>query len=140
MINNFGLPQLQVHFNNQFDGVFQRLYWFQIGAPVHRLKAVKHMLYGMFANRAVTLYHEVEWPPISLDLTACDFLLWVTWNHKFLLPLHAACRIYEIEFRLNLKFWGKVQVWYAVLLEVRKKGHKFVLKNMTDVSNKNLQK
>ena len=24
----------------------------------------------MFANRAVTLYHEVEWPPRSLDLTA----------------------------------------------------------------------
>ena len=70
-----------------------------------------------------------------------DLLIWLlTWNHKFLLPLHAACRIYEIEFRLNSKFWDKIQEWYAMLLEVQKKGHKFVLKNMTGTSNKNLQK
>ena len=32
MINDFDFPQLQEHFNNQFDGVLQRLWWFQDGA------------------------------------------------------------------------------------------------------------
>ena len=30
----------------------------------------------MFANRVVALYHDVEWPPRSPDMTPCDFLLW----------------------------------------------------------------
>ena len=30
----------------------------------------------MFANRAVALLHEMEWPPRSPDMTPCDFLLW----------------------------------------------------------------
>ena len=36
MINSFTFPQLQEHFNNQFDGVFQHLWWFQDGSPAHR--------------------------------------------------------------------------------------------------------
>ena len=30
----------------------------------------------MFANRVFALYHEVEWPPRSPDMTPCDFFLW----------------------------------------------------------------
>ena len=55
MTNNFSFPQLQEHFDNKFDGVFQRLWRFQDGAPAHRLKAVRHRLYEMFANRVVIL-------------------------------------------------------------------------------------
>ena len=77
-----------------------------------------------------------------------DLLIWllvifsseVSWNCKFLSPLHVICRICEIEFRLNSNIWGKIQVWYGVLLEVWKKGHKLVLKNMAGILNKNLQK
>ena len=76
MINNFTFPQLQEHFNNQFDGVFQYLWWFQDRAPAHRLKVVRHKLHEMFANRVVIFYHEVEWPPRSFDMTHCDFFLW----------------------------------------------------------------
>ena len=76
MINNFTFPQLQKHVNNQFDGVYQRLWWFQDGTAAHRLKAVRHRLHEMFANRVFALYHEVEWPPRSPDMTHCDFFLW----------------------------------------------------------------
>ena len=71
MINNFTFPQLQEHFNNQFDGVFQHLWWFQDRAPAHRLKVVRHKLHEVFANRVAN--HEVEWPPRSFDMTHCDF-------------------------------------------------------------------
>ena len=32
MINNFTFPQKLKHVNNQVDGIFQRLWWFQNGA------------------------------------------------------------------------------------------------------------
>ena len=41
MINDFTFRQLQEHFNNQFDDVFQRSWWFQDLAPAHLLKAVR---------------------------------------------------------------------------------------------------
>ena len=50
MINSFAAPQLQEQFNNQFNGVFQRFWWFQDGAPAHRLKAVKHRIHEIFAK------------------------------------------------------------------------------------------
>ena len=71
-----------------------------------------------------------------------DLLIWrlvifsgVTWNRKYLSPLHAICRIYKIKYWLDWKMWGKSQVWYTMLLEVCKKGH-----NMADMLNKTLQK
>ena len=60
IICNFAFPQLQEHFNNLFCGVFQRLWWFQDGAPVHRIKAVWYRLHEMFVNRVVALYRKVE--------------------------------------------------------------------------------
>ena len=60
MINNFNFSQLQEHFNNQFDGVFQRLWWSQDGAPTYRLRAVRHRFHEMFFNCVVALYNEVE--------------------------------------------------------------------------------
>ena len=94
----------------------------------------------MFANSAVALYDEVECPQRSPDLTHFDFSSGATWNHKFLSPLHAICRIWEIEFRLNSKILGRIQGWYAMLLKVWKKGHEFASKNMADMLNKSLQK
>ena len=61
LINDFSFSQLQEHFNNQFDDVFQRLWWFQDGAPAHLLRAVRHRLYEMLANRVVALYHKIKW-------------------------------------------------------------------------------
>ena len=59
IICNFAFPQLQEHFNNLFCGVFQRLWWFQDGAPVHRIKAVWYRLHEMFVSRVVALYRKV---------------------------------------------------------------------------------
>ena len=59
---------------------------------------------------------------------------------EFFSPLHAICGIYETEFSLNSKIWGKIQVWCAMLLEVWKKGRELVFRNMAGMLNKNLQK
>ena len=76
MINSFAFSRL--HFNNQFDVAFHRLWWFQDGAPASCLKAVRHRLHEMFVNRVVVLYHEAEWPPRSPDTILCHFFPVVT--------------------------------------------------------------
>ena len=44
--------------------------------------------------------------------------------------------------KVESKIWGKsdTHTWYTMLLEVWKKGHKFVLKNVAGMSIKDLQK
>ena len=78
MLNEFVLPQLAEHFNNQYwEGRFRGLWWAQDGAPAHRLIAVRDRLNDVFGNhRIIGLGHDVEWPPRSPDLTPCDFFLW----------------------------------------------------------------
>jgi hypothetical protein len=76
MINNDVVPQLQQHFQRQIEGVFRNLWWVQDGAPAHRLIAVRDRLRELFGHRVIALYHNVEWPPRSPDLTPCDFFLW----------------------------------------------------------------
>lgn len=73
MIKNFAFSQWQEHFYNQLDGVFQHLWWFQDGVPAHHLKAVRHGLREMFANRVVALHHDVELLPKSPDMTFFSF-------------------------------------------------------------------
>ena len=76
MINEFVLPQLELNFQRQRNGVFRRLWWIQDGAPAHRLNGVRDRLQDLFGNRVIALNHDVEWPPRSPDLTPCDFFLW----------------------------------------------------------------
>ncbi len=76
MINQDVIPQLQLHFVQQENGSFHRLWWAQDGAPAHRLIAVRNRLQELFGQRVIALYHAVEWPPRSPDLTPCDFFLW----------------------------------------------------------------
>ena len=45
----------------------------QNGAPVHKLLAVKQRFAQICGNCAVALYHDLEWPPRSPDLTSCGF-------------------------------------------------------------------
>ena len=66
---------LMENFPMQQRGVFRRLWWAQYGAPAHRLVAVRNRLAEVFGHRVIALYHDVEWPPRSPDLT-CDFFLW----------------------------------------------------------------
>ena len=78
MLNEFALPQLAIHFNNQFwEGLFRGLWWAQDGAPAHRLIEFRDRLNEVFGeNRVIALQHNVERPPRSPDLTPCDFFLW----------------------------------------------------------------
>ena len=46
------------------------------GPPAHRLDAVRERLRELFGQHVIALYHNVEWPPRSPDLTPCDFFLW----------------------------------------------------------------
>ena len=77
MLDEYVFPQLAGHFRDQYlDGVFQKLWWAQDGAPAHRLIAVRNLLNEAFVNRVIVLKHDVEWPPRSSDLTQCSFFLW----------------------------------------------------------------
>ena len=69
MINETIVPELLRVYGNRFN----RLWWFQDGAPAHRLRIVKERLRELFGNRIVALNHDIEWPPRSPDLTPCDF-------------------------------------------------------------------
>ena len=84
ILNEFAFPQLAEMFNNQYwEGRFRGLWWFQDGAPAHRLLAVRDRLNDVFGNdRIVGLGHNTEWPPRSPDLTPCDVFLWVHVNNK----------------------------------------------------------
>ena len=89
MLNDFTLSRLQENLNNQFDGIFQRFWWFQEVAPALCLRAVRLRLHEIFANHVVTLYREVEWPPRSSDMTPCNFFLWGFLKLKvFVTPPH----------------------------------------------------
>ena len=57
------------------DGLFN-VWWFQDGAPAHRLRDVRNRLVNTFGNRLVALGTAVEWPARSPDLTPLDFFLW----------------------------------------------------------------
>lgn len=72
MINENIVPELHRIYGNRFN----RLWWFQDGAPAHRTMNVRQKLRELFGTRVVALHHDVEWPPRSPDLTPCDFFLW----------------------------------------------------------------
>lgn len=77
MLNEELFPQLLNTFGGQFhNGHFSRLWWFQDGAPAHRLNQVQEWLSEFFPNHIVALNRETEWPPRSPDLTPCDYFLW----------------------------------------------------------------
>ena len=64
------------HFQRQAGGAFRNLSWLQDGAPAHRLFAARERLRELFGQHVIALYHNMEWPPRSPDLTPCDFFLW----------------------------------------------------------------
>ena len=73
ILNEHVIPELMENFPVQQRGVFRRLWWAQDGAPAHRLVAVRNRLAEVFGHRVIALYHDVEWPSRSPDLTCCDF-------------------------------------------------------------------
>ncbi len=75
MVNEFVLPQLALHFNDQYwEGMFRCLWWVQDGVPPHRLVEVRERLnYAFGNNRVIGLGHNVEWEPHSANLTPSDF-------------------------------------------------------------------
>lgn len=76
IINDQLEPQLVQIFGQQANGAIRRAWFFQDGAPAHRLIAVRDRLQELFPHRVVGLGHHVEWPPRSPDLTPLDFWLW----------------------------------------------------------------
>ena len=41
-----------------------------------RRQIAKERLLEIFRTRIIALGHDMEWPPLSPDLTPCDHLLW----------------------------------------------------------------
>ena len=139
LMNNFTFLQLQEHVNNQFDGIFRRLWWFQDGAPAHCLKAVRHMFHEMFANLFVALYHEVEWPPRSSDMTLCDFFLWGYSKSQFFVTSPRDMQDLRNRIQVEVKIPRQNPSVIRSAVRIMEKGHGFVLKNMTSMLNKNLR-
>jgi hypothetical protein len=55
----------------------KRLVWFQQdGATAHTARNSMAVLRGMFPEHVISRFGDVEWPPRSPDLSACDFFLW----------------------------------------------------------------
>jgi len=53
-----------------------RLVWFQQdGATAHTAQNLMAVVRGMFPQRVISRFGDVEWPPRSPDLSACDFFL-----------------------------------------------------------------
>jgi hypothetical protein len=42
----------------------------------HRTRQVHARLNELFGDQVVALHRPIEWPPLSPDLTPCDFFLW----------------------------------------------------------------
>ena len=77
MLNEETFPQLADAFGDQLvNGHSSRLWWAQDGAPPHRSHEVRNWLAELFRHHVISLYYDVEWPPLSPDLTPCDYFLW----------------------------------------------------------------
>ena len=82
MIDQHVIPTIVGEFGIAFDwphyvnGMFPDMWWFQDGAPAHRLGLVTERLHILFRERVVSLNEAIEWPPRSPDLTPLDFFLW----------------------------------------------------------------
>ncbi|GFW05479.1 uncharacterized protein TNCV_436601 [Trichonephila clavipes] len=69
MITNFFIPELNNHDVQEL--------WFQHdGATCHTARATIDLLKDMFAERLISRFGPVNWPPRSCDLTPLDYFLW----------------------------------------------------------------
>ena len=79
MINESVVPDMDMIFNQNIfaDVRYEReVWWFQDGAPCHRLRLVTTRLEELFGDQVVALNRPTEWPPRSPDLTPYDFFQW----------------------------------------------------------------
>ena len=107
--------ELNGNFSCATKGCVQTLWWAQDGAPpAHRQVAVRNRLAEVFGNQVIAVYHDVEWPPRSPDLT-CDIFLWVISRAKCSLPLHLTLQLWDKESLMNLKLYTIKPKWFAEL-------------------------
>ena len=76
MFNNEILPCLLRIYHLNVEADIQNIWWFQDGAPPHRLREVTQRLRDVFRHNFVALNQDIEWPARSPDLTPLDFFLW----------------------------------------------------------------
>ena len=72
------IPELHQIYHYRFN----RLWWIQDGAPAHGSRAMREFLQGVFTDGIIALHHAIEWPPISPDLTPCDYFFWGRLKNK----------------------------------------------------------
>ena len=71
MLTTFLAPELRQH------GIALETTWFQQdGATAHTARASLNKLREMFGARVISHRGDVQWPPRSPDLNACDYFLW----------------------------------------------------------------
>jgi len=73
MLENFLRPKL----NNFFNEYEHNNVWFQQdGATAHTARWSLRILREMIPGHIVSLRGDIGWPPLSPDLSPCDFFLW----------------------------------------------------------------
>jgi len=73
MLNNFLKPE----WRKRRRTINPLNVWFQQdGAPPHTATATMNVTRMMFPGRLISRFGDVQWPPRSPDLTACEFFLW----------------------------------------------------------------
>lgn len=71
MIEEFLLPQLE---ENNFD--MDNMWFQQDGATAHTARILMQAVRALFPGHLISRNGDVHWPPLSSDLTVCDFFLW----------------------------------------------------------------
>ncbi|GFX83568.1 uncharacterized protein TNCV_325171 [Trichonephila clavipes] len=69
LITNFFIPELNNH-------DVQELWFQQDGATCHTARATIDLSKDTFADRLISRFGPVNWPPRSCDLTLLDYFLW----------------------------------------------------------------
>jgi hypothetical protein len=117
-----------------------RLVWFQQdGATAHTAQNSMAVVRGMFPQHVISRFGDVEWPPRSPDLSACDFLLWGYLKEK--VYAHRPHTIQELKDCIREEIQGiPVNMLRKVMDNVRQRAEMCLTSNGAHLSDINFKK
>jgi hypothetical protein len=115
--------------------VYTRLVWFQQdGATAHTAQNSMAVVRGMFPQHVIFRFGDVEWPPRSPDLSACDFFLWGYLKEK--VYAHRPHTIQELKDCIREEIQGiPVNMLRKVMVNVRRRAEMCLTTNGAHLSD-----